>query len=274
MRDFGSKLIYITGGSSGIGLAIASLMAGKGASVVIFARRQKVLDEALKQLKDAGPDGKHACLDMDVADRVQVESVLKKAVEQYGVPDVLINCAGRAIPRYFEDITFEQFDETIKVDMYGTWNTVSVLAPLMKQRGGYIVNVSSILGFIGIFGYTDYSAAKFAVMGFSEALRSELKRYNITVSVLCPPDTDTPGFAEENKTKPPETVVISKSASLLKPEQVAAALLKGMSKKEFIIIPNADGRFTHIMKRLLPGLVEMITDSQARKVQQSLARPK
>jgi 3-dehydrosphinganine reductase len=137
----------------------------------------------------------------------------------------------------------------------------------MKERGGYIVNVSSIVGFLGIFGYTDYAAAKFGVIGLSEALRSEVKRYKIAVSVLCPPDTDTPGFVEENKTKPPETQVISASANLMKPEAVAAALFKGMARQEFIIIPNADGRFTYIMKRLFPWLVEMVTDSQVRSVQ-------
>ncbi len=275
MKEFKDKVVYITGGSSGIGLAFAKLMAGKGANVVIFARRQQVLDAALKEIYAAGSAAgqKHACLPLDVANREQVKSVLSAAVAKYGVPDVLVNCAGRAIPRYFEDISYEQFDETQKVDLYGTWNTTSILVPLMKERGGYIVNVSSIVGFIGIFGYTDYAAAKFAVLGFSEALRSELKRHNITVSVLCPPDTDTPGFAVENKTKPPETKAISASASLMKPADVAGALLKGMAKKEFIIIPNADGRFTYIMKRLLPGLVEMVTDSQAKKVQQSMKKP-
>jgi len=270
MRDFKDKVVYITGGSSGIGLAFAKLMAAKGAVVIIFARRRQALDEALKEVSASGGAAgrKHACIVMDVADREQVKSVLAGAVAEYGVPDVLVNCAGRAIPRYFEDVSYEQFDETLKVDLYGTWNTTSVLAPLMKERGGYIVNVSSIVGFVGIFGYTDYAAAKFGVMGFSEALRSELKRYNIAVSVLCPPDTDTPGFAEENKTKPPETKAISASASLMKPADVALSLLKGMAKKESIIIPNADGRFTHIMKRLLPGLVELVTDAQARKAQQ------
>ena len=270
MKDFRGKIVYITGGSSGIGLAFAKLMARKGASVVIFARRQQVLDEALQQVSAAGSSAgqKHGCLAMDVADREAVKSVLAKATAAYGVPDVLVNCAGRAIPRYFEDISYEQFNETVKVDLYGAWNTASVLVPLMKARGGYIVNVSSIVGFIGVFGYTDYAAAKFGVMGFSEALRSELKRYNITVSVLCPPDTDTPGFAEENKTKPPETKAVSASANLMKPEEVAGALAKGMAKGEFVIIPNMDGRFTYIMKRLLPGLVEMVTDAQAAKARQ------
>jgi 3-dehydrosphinganine reductase len=272
MKEYKDKVVYITGGSSGIGLAFAKLMAEKGANVIIFARRQQVLDAALKEINASGSAAgrKHACLPMDVANRDEVKSVLAQAVAAYGVPDVLVNCAGRAIPRYFEDISYEQFDETQKVDLYGTWNTASILVPLMKAKGGYIVNVSSIVGFIGIFGYTDYAAAKFGVLGLSEALRSELKRYNIAVSVLCPPDTDTPGFGEENKTKPVETKVISATANVMKPGDVAEALLKGMARKEFIIIPNADGRFTYVMKRLLPGLVEMVTDAQAKKAQQSM----
>ena len=269
MKDFKNKVVYISGGSSGIGLATAKLMAARGANVVIFARRQKVLDGALAEVDACRLEQgqKFHCRSLDVAQRDQVEEVLKGAVAEYGVPDVLINCAGRARPDYFEKISYEQFEETIKVDLYGTWNTISVLLPYMKEKGGYIVNVSSIVGFIGIFGYTDYAAAKFGVIGLSEALRSEVKRYNITVSVLCPPDTDTPGFVEENKFKPPETKAISEAANLMKPEAVAAALLKGMARQEFIIIPNADGRFSYIMKRLFPWLVEMVTDSQIKKVQ-------
>jgi 3-dehydrosphinganine reductase len=87
--------------------------------------------------------------------------------------------------------------------------------------------------------------------------------------LACRCCVDTPGFVEENKTKPPETQVISATANLMKPEDVAAAMLKGMAKGEFIIIPNADGRFTYIMKRLFPWLVEMVTDSQVRKVQKT-----
>ena len=271
MKEFKDKLVYISGGSSGIGLGVAKALAARGANVIIFARRQKTLDAARDEIDQCRmiEGQKIHCRSMDVSQREQVEDVLKKAVAEYGAPDVLINCAGRARPAYFEEISFGQFEETIKVDLYGVWNTISVLLPYMKERGGYIVNVSSIVGFLGIFGYTDYAAAKFGVIGLSEALRSEVKRYNIAVSVLCPPDTDTPGFVEENKSKPEETKVISAGAKLMQPEAVAEALLKGMAKEEFIIIPNADGRFTYIMKRLFPWLVEMVTDSQVRQVQKA-----
>ena len=271
MKDFKNKIVYISGGSSGIGLGVAKLMAARGASVVIFARRQEVLNDALAEISACRvTEGQQFhCRSLDVSLRERVEEVLKNSVAEYGVPDILVNCAGRAKPGYFEEISYGQFEETIKVDLYGVWNTISVLLPYMKERGGYIVNVSSIVGFLGIFGYTDYAAAKFGVIGLSEALRSEVKRYGIAVSVLCPPDTDTPGFVEENKTKPPETKVISAAAKLMTPEAVAAALFKGMAKQEFIIIPNADGRFTYIMKRLFPWLVEMVTDSQIRSVQKT-----
>src|SRR5438477_366286 len=83
---------------------------------------------------------------------------------------------------------------------------------------------ASLAGLIGVFGYTDYCASKFAIVGFSEALRSELKPHGIMVSVLCPPDVDTPGFAVENTTKPPETVAISEGAKPMTPDEVAAEL--------------------------------------------------
>lgn len=270
MKEFNNKVVFITGGSQGIGLAAARLLAGKGASISIFARRKAVLDDALKSIEAARtrPVQKLSAYSMDVSHEKEVGQVLGQAVSDMGVPDVLINCAGRARPGRFEDISFDQFNETLKIDLYGTWNTCSFLVPLMKERGGYIVNTSSIVGFVGVFGYSDYAAAKFGVMGLSETLRSELKSYNIAVSVLCPPDTDTPGFAEENKTKPPETRAISAAANLMKPEAVAAALLKGMAKEEFMIIPNADGKLTWIMKRFMPQVVNMVMDSQIRKVHQ------
>jgi 3-dehydrosphinganine reductase len=269
MKDFNNMVVFITGGSSGIGLATAKLLAEKGANVAIFARRQEVLQQAVKEIAAGAPRAEHKSYYavLDVSKHDEVNSVLQKAVDEFGVPDVLINCAGRAKPARFGDISYQQFDETIQVDLYGAWNTCAFLVPLMKKRGGYIVNVSSIVGFVGVYGYTDYAAAKFGIMGFSEALRSELKPCGVTVSVLCPPDTDTPGFAEENKTKPPETKVVSAAASVLKPEAVAASLLKGMERGEFMIIPNTDGKFTWIMKRVFPWLVDMVMDSQIRGVQ-------
>jgi short-subunit dehydrogenase len=194
---------------------------------------------------------------------------MEEAVQEFGPPDILINSAGRAYPDYFDNISYEQFDETMKVHIYGIWNTVSALLPHMKDRGGYIVNVSSVVGFMGVFGYSDYAASKFAIIGLTETLKSELRRYNIGVSILCPPDTDTPGFEVENRNKPPETQAVSESGGLMEPEQVAEALLKGMRKGKFFIGPGS-AKMVYRLKRFFPWLVEMVMERDIRKVQKSL----
>ncbi len=266
VASFEGKMVYITGGSSGIGLATARLLVREGADVVIFARGRERLEAALAEMeKERRREGQRlAWKQLDVTDHQQVVRVMEEAVREFGAPDILINCAGRAYPNYFENITYEQFDETMKVHAYGAWNTVSTLYPRMKVRGGYIVNTSSVLGFMGIFGYTDYAASKFAVVGFSEALRGEARRHGIGVSVLCPPDTDTPGFAVENLTKPPETRAISEGGGLLRPEEVAEALLRGMRRGSFIIGPGSAGMLYRV-KRFFPWLVDLFSERAIRK---------
>lgn len=264
--------IFIPGGSSGIGLAAAKKMAIRGAHVMIFARNQERLQKAIKEISEcriAGAQRFDAKV-LDVCDRNRVEEVMGKAVAEFGAPDILINMAGGAEPRYFENITFDQFDRIIKVNLYGTWNTISVLFPHMKKKGGAIVNTSSIAGFIGVFGYADYSASKFAVIGLSESLRCEFAPLGIRVSVLCPPDTDTPLFEEENKIKPQETKALSGGAKVLSADQVAEDLIKGMEKGKFMIIPGTEGKIIDIFRRFFPSLTASFLDKTVKKVQKSM----
>ncbi len=273
MKDFNNKIVFVPGGSTGIGLAIAKKLASLGADVIIFARGKEKLEKAVKETAQYCKVGqKVSFMQLDVSENLEVNQVMDQAVDSFGVPDILINCAGRTTPDHFENIKYEQFDETMKINLYGTWSVVSCLVPHMKRNGGYIVNVSSIAGFIGIFGYTDYCASKFGIIGFSEALKSELKKYNITVSVLCPPDTDTPGFKFENITKPEETKAISAKAKLLKPEEVAEFLIKVMQRKKFMIIPGFGVRLTYFLKRLFPRVVEFIMDISIKKVRKNIIR--
>jgi short-subunit dehydrogenase len=269
MKDFRNKNVYIVGGSSGIGLATARLLFEHGAKITIFARDKHKLARAAKAIsaQHASAEQTVAWMQLDVADRSAVEAVLNTSIMRHGIPDILVNCAGRAYPHYFEDISFDQFDETMQINFYGMWHTTKKLVPLMKKRGGYIVNVSSIAGLMGVFGLTDYSASKFAILGFSEALRSELKPFGIVVSVLCPPDTNTPALEVENKTKPTETRAISENAGLMQPQDVAKALVKGMRKEQPVIIPGFEGKITCLAKRWVPCLVEWMMDRTIRRVQ-------
>lgn len=270
MKDFSGKTAYLVGGSSGIGLSIARMLSNKGAHVIIFARQKDRLERALKQIAGyrISKSQRFSYMQIDVSSKDEVEVAMSKAVSQFGIPEVLINCAGIVRPLHFENITYEQLDETMKINLYGAWNTISVLLSHMKKRGGYVVNVSSIAGLIGVFGYTDYSASKFALIGFSEALRSELKEHGITVSVLCPPDTDTPMFHEENKTKPEETRAVTARAKLMQPDEVAQALIRGMKKGKFLIIPGFEGKMSFLAKRLFPRLVDFMMDRDIGKVRE------
>jgi len=269
-KNFQGKTVYITGGSSGIGLAIAKALSAQGAHIVLFARDRDRLETALREVSGskASDSQRFACRPLDVSEYSGVKRVMETAVETIGVPDLLINCAGRSLPNYFEDIPFEQFDEIMKVNLYGTWNTCSVLVPFMKKQGaGQIVNVSSAAGLIPMFGLTDYSASKAAVIALSRVLKSELKPHGIGVSVLLPTDTDTPGYHEENKTKPIETKVISGWSKVVEPDLIARGLLKGLKRGRFIIIPTVLDRVFCFVDRLLPRFVDFMTDMDVRKAQ-------
>ena len=269
-KEYAGKIAFVAGGSSGIGLACAELLAASGAEVAVFARGQAQLDRALQDIERNRVSEKQRFLAvrLDVSQRAQAENLLHQTVADFGSPDILINSAGISYPQRFEDISYAKFDEIVRVNLNGTWNTVSILLPYMKERGGAIVNVSSVAGYIGVYGMTAYSASKFAVIGFSEALRSELKRFNITVSVLCPPDVDTPMLERANRIKPEETKAISSAASIMKPSDVARYVLDGVGRGQFLILPGAGTRYTYFMKRLFPGLVDSIIDSKIRKVTQ------
>lgn len=266
-KDVAKKNVYIVGGSEGIGLETALILAGMDANILLFSRNEKKLRYAVEQVesKRVSDTQNFSYIPLDITDNARVISVMETAVKDFGKVDILINCAGKATPRRFEDIDYTQFDETVKINLYGVRNTIAALLPYLKEKGGMIVNVSSMVGFIGVFGYTDYAASKFGVIGFSEALKSEVKWHNIDVRVLCPPDTDTPGYKEENKTKPPETKAISAAAKIRSARYVAEALVKGMKRKKFLIIPGFDSGLSYFIKHLLPSLGDFFMDTQIKK---------
>jgi len=267
VKNFTYKNVYIVGGSSGIGLSSAKLFASQGACVAIFARNEKRLHCAVQEIESQriAVAQRFCAYSLDVTDFRQVQDVFTKCTSSFGDPEILINAAGRARPGYFEKITREQLADTMNVNLFGIWNTISVALPQLKRNTGYIVNISSLAGLIGVFGYSDYCASKFAIIGLSEVLRSEFRRYGITVSVLCPPDTHTPGFHEENLTKPRETQAISAGVKLLHPDQVGRALLRGMRKRQFLIVPGIGGKLAAMAKRLVPAWVDATIDNKARR---------
>ena len=268
MDWYKGKKVFITGGSSGIGKSAALLLAQWGADVCIAARDAEKLEKTVLEIrshvKDSGQ--KIVSVSLDVANRAQVKERAAEAVKRLGCIDVLINCAGITWPGYVKDIPDAIWDSMISVDYMGTVNAVRAFLPyFIEQKHGSIANVSSVVGYMGVFGYSAYGPAKFAVVGFSECLRQELLPYNIGVSVIYPPDTDTPQWHEENRIKPQETRVLAGAIKVVSPEAVSMALLKGISRRTFTIIPGAMNKFTYFMNRHFPGIVWMIVSGDLRK---------
>jgi 3-dehydrosphinganine reductase len=268
LNFFLGKKVVITGGSSGIGKAFALSLAKSGAHVCIWARNAERLESSLAEIRSGAISAGQKIISMavDVTDRAQVKASAGEAVKQLGGIDILLNSAGITWPARFMDIPDKIWDSMIQVDYMGTVNATRAFAPfLITQKSGNIVNISSTVGYMGVFGYAAYGPAKFAVTGFTECLRQEMLPYNVNVSVVFPPDTDTPQLHEENKIKPQETRVLSGNIKVMSASKVAAAILKGIKNRSFSIVPGAMNRFTYFMNRHFPSIVWMIVSGDLRK---------
>ncbi|KAK7114250.1 3-dehydrosphinganine reductase-like [Littorina saxatilis] len=238
--------VLVTGGSSGIGKCLAIEAARRGASVTLLARNQARLEEARAEVQKHLADNKQQkvlCVSADVTkDFNALEKTVKQVEEEQGPITALINCAGTSMSAKFLDTPVEEFKRMMDINYLGSvLLTRAVLPSLMRQKQGRIVLVSSMAGQLGLFGYTAYSASKFALRGMAESLQMEVRPFNIQVTLAFPPDTDTPGFAEEQKSKPKETRLISESGGLFQPEVVAKSILDDMMRGRFVSSIGLDG---------------------------------
>lgn len=255
MEPFKDRLVYITGGSSGIGLAVARILSARGAHIAIFARNTENLETARRDIEQVrqSPSQKITCLQMDVSDDQDVQKKMAAAAAHFGIPDLVITSAGAGHADNFENISHDDFDALMKVNVYGTRSVIAALVPEMKKkRGGRIVILSSAAGLMGVFGYSSYSTTKFALVGFADCLRTELKPHGIAVTLVCPPEVDTP-FLSNEKTLPLEGQVLKNIAGTLKVEPVARAIVRGIERNNYLVIPGWWTRYLYFNHRLLNG---------------------
>ncbi len=253
MLQLTNKSVFITGGSSGIGLETAKMCAKLGSNVTILARDASKLSKAADQIRHNLEDERQTLvtLQADVADYPQLEKTISEYHSIHPIPDILINSAGVARPGETDGLEIDLFRWMMDINYHGTVNTVKTFLPgMLQRRSGHIVNISSVAGFLGVYGYSAYGASKFAVKGFSDSLRQELKPHNINVSIVFPPDTQTPQLEEESPYKPPLLLASEEGIPILDPEAVARSILHGIEKKRYIITPG----FISTVYFLLAGL--------------------
>jgi 3-dehydrosphinganine reductase len=255
----GGRHAVITGGSSGIGLATAHALGRRGARLSLMARRTQLLDAAVAELADAGIEA--TAHSVDVSDQAAVQVAMAAAVDERGPVDILVCSAGVARPGYFEQLDDDIFREMIEVDYFGTlWPIRAVVPAMIERGGGSIVGISSAAGIIGVFGYTAYGPAKFAVRGLLEALRGEMAPHGIHVGCCFPPDVDTPQLAYENQFKPAETRAISGNIKPISADQVAACIVDGIEHRRFALIPDRATKLLAVGAGLAPGVITRVTD--------------
>ncbi|CAM9989484.1 unnamed protein product, partial [Scytosiphon promiscuus] len=237
----GGKHCIVTGGSSGIGKEVAKQLVREGAHVTIVARRQGVLDAAMKEVEACRvqPDQMLQTISVDVGDAAAVEKAMGEAVAKQGTAQVVANCAGFAIAKEFDEMNAVDFERLLRVNTLGSANVTRALLPSMKAAGsGRILFTSSMAGQSGSYGYAAYSASKFALVGLAQSLQMEVKAYGIGISVAYPPDTDTPGFETENVGKPEVTRLIGEEAGgLFSPTKAS----RGVKAGDFCITFGVEG---------------------------------
>lgn len=256
----------ITGGSSGIGLVTARHLAQAGMHLSILARDADRLARAKTDIARSwrNPEQQILTLSADVADRDQVEDAIGRAVDALGPPTLLIACAGIGITETFRETPSDHFETVMAINYLGAVHAVRAVLPAMIAAGeGHIVFVSSGAGLLGIYGYSAYSATKFALRGLAEALRMELKPLGIRVAIAYPPDTETPGFTEEERNKLVPTRRLTGAGGLLSADSVAQAIIAGIEAKNFAITPGIEMRLLYWLRAPFDSVVRWALDRLA-----------
>ncbi|KFD54820.1 hypothetical protein M513_04254 [Trichuris suis] len=242
IKSFAGYHVLITGGSKGIGKAIALEAVRRGADVSIIARNADALEYAAEELRFAsGKEQKVFWYTADLSEGWQRMSELIRRIElEAGPVDILINNVGKSVQAPLDELKEEDFLNQMKLNY--------LTAACMKRRASdqlksrRVCFVSSQAGQIGLYGYTAYSASKFALRGFAEALQMECRPYNVWITIAYPPHTDTEGFAEEWNSTPELTKAITAGDTPpMKPTDVARHILDSVAKGEFTCHMGLEG---------------------------------
>lgn len=251
MSSLADKVVVITGGSSGIGKALAEIALARGAKVAVCGRNLVKLQESFL----ASPAV--FCVQADVSREEDCNRFISDVVAKWGRVDVLLNNAGISMRALFEDADLKVIRELMDINFWGTVYCTKAVMPYMMKSKGVVAGISSIAGYRGLPGRTGYSASKFAMQGFLEALRTEMLRTGVHVMWV------SPGFTASNIRNVARTADGSSQAEtpldegkLMSAEECAGLILDGVEQRKRTIIMTRQGKLAVWLNKLLPSLAD------------------
>ena len=269
------NVILITGGSDGIGAEMARQLAARdkaGLALVLAGRSADKLEAVAGQCRSHGTQV--LCVPMDVAQEAQCRAMVDQAVRTFGRLDTLVNNAGMSAQALFEDVKAEDlhwYETLMKINLWGAvWCTHAAL-PHLKESRGRIVAVSSLSGLVGVPGRTAYAATKFAMSGFFESLRAEMKQRGVSVTTAYPGVVTTKirhrGFGADGQPLGMSGLTEDDAMSV---EECARLIIEGMDKRRREVVMTTKGKVGRFIKLLAPGVIE----DMALKALKDEARPR
>lgn len=262
------KVVIITGGSSGIGKACAEEFGSKGAKIVITGRNKVNLDETALRLISKGMTV--LAIQSDSAKEEDNEKLVIETIKAFGRIDILINNAGISMRALFTEADLGVLKKVMDINFYGTVYATKYALPEIIKNKGSVVGVSSIAGSVGLPGRTGYSASKFAMNGFLEALRIELLNKNVHVLVACPGFT-TSNIRNTSLSK--DGTVIGESSmdegKMMSAKEVAVSIYKAVEQRKRDLVLTSQGKSTILLKKFFPGLVDRVVFNHISKEKDS-----
>lgn len=259
MQNLKDKVVIITGGSSGIGFALAQEFGMLGAKVVISAREQGKLDHAAGALKSAGITA--IAVRADVSSESDCINLINTSVATFGKIDILVNNAGISMRAAFKNTDLAVLQQLMNVNFWGTVYCTKYALPWLLESKGSVVGIISIAGYVGLPGRTGYSASKYAVRGFLDTLRCENLKTGLHVLVAAP------GFTASNIRKTALTANgapqgdTPRDEAKMMPASVAARKIvhATLKRRDSIILTLIEGKFTVLLNRFFPKLVSRLS---------------
>jgi len=250
--DFKNKIILITGASSGIGKETAIKFAKLGANIILVARKKDKLEQVANELKEFNVST--LVCQCDVSKKDQVKEMSKIVLEKFESVDILVNNAGFAIYGSVSDLTIDEIESQMETNYFGMIYCIKNFLPsMLKKKSGHIVNVASVAASFGLPGIASYCASKFAMLGFSEGLKHELKNTGVGITVVSPIMVRTNFFEHPSFENMPKF-----SPTSLSSETVAKTILKAANSPRLEIIVPSVVRGAVWMKNTFPYFINPI----------------